>query len=76
MEGNTRFFFCNFCQLVDRVLKALMACVLNVTDISPSHSYKCVSEHSVTVLNVVTCFKGDRRHKGRVELKHSYNKTN
>jgi len=43
--------FCNFCQrvkkLVDRVLKALMTCMLNVRDISPSHSYKCVSEHLI-----------------------------
>ena len=74
------FFFCNFYQLakklIDRVLKALMTCILNVTHISPSHSYKGVSEHSVTVLSVVTCFKIDRRLKGRVELKHSYNKTN
>jgi hypothetical protein len=73
--------YCNFCQLakrklVDRVLKALMTCELNVTDvsprhgyISPSHSYKCVSEHLFIVLNVVTWFKIDRRYKGRVELK-------
>jgi hypothetical protein len=39
------------------------------TDISPSHSYKCVSEHLIVVPNVVTCFKIGRRYKDRVELK-------